>query len=129
MTTIHVIDRDAAVRLAARRALEPAGFAVSEATDADCALPARPALVIADLAVASLAAIRRRHPATRILGLTGDGFSRGDARLLAGRIGKPFTPSQLLAAVRLCLARPGFTQPCATTGSRRRSARPPPRRA
>ena len=110
MINIHVIDGDAAVRLAARRVLELAGFAVSDAPDDTGGAPSCLGLVIADLAVASLAAIRRRHPAAPILAIGGN----------LGSLAKPFTPSQLLAAVRLCLARPRFTKPCATTGRRRR---------
>jgi len=120
MTTIHLIDSDAAIRLAARRVLEPVGFTVTEATQQDAASPPAPELIIADLAVIGLAAIRRDHPAARVLALSGDGVAPGDAELLAGSLGKPFTASQLLAAVRLCLARPRFTKPCATTGRRRR---------
>jgi DNA-binding response OmpR family regulator len=115
MITIHIIDGDAAVRLAVRRVLEPAGFAVTEAADEEYAAPTRPELVIADLAFASLAAIRRRHPGTPILAITGDGVAPTEAGLLAGELNKPFTPSQLLGAVRRCLVRPR-----ATTGRRRR---------
>jgi len=82
------------VRLAARRALEPAGFAVSEAADEAAATPSCPDLVIADFAATSLAGIRRRHPAARVLATGEDGLR------------KPFTASQLLTAVRQCLARP-----------------------
>ena len=109
MIIVHVIDRDAAVRIAARRALERAGFAVSEAADETCAADLRPELVIADLAVISVAAIQGRHPAARILAIS-------DAEGLP----KPFTPSQLLAAVRLCLAQPDSRLTAATRGSRQR---------
>ena len=103
MVTIHVIDRDPRVRLAARRALEIAGFMVSEAADAAGVGPPRPALILADLAAASLKAIRQRHPAAPVLALNS-----------ADGVATPFTPSQLLAAVRRCLA-------CsATTAARRR---------
>ena len=100
MIVAHVIDRDPAVRLAACRALQPAGFAVSAGTMKPKII-ARPDLMIADLSLASRAALRRRHPSAKVLVL-------GD-----GGLPTPFTPSQLLAAVRRCLA-----QPCATTGRR-----------
>jgi len=109
MSTIHVIDRDAAARLAARRVLERAGFAVTASPDAGIAPTSCPDLVTADLAAVSLSAIRRHYPATPVLALYGEGVAAGDMALLAGRLRKPFTPSQLLAAVRLCLARPGAT--------------------
>jgi DNA-binding response OmpR family regulator len=117
MVTIHIIDRDPAVRLAARRALEPAGFAVSDAADAAEATPLCPDLVVADLATTRAAGIRRRHPAARVLA-TGEGGLR-----------KPFTASELLAAVRRCLAEAKQRSTGATTGSQERSARPRPRRS
>lgn len=109
MLVAHIIDRDAATRLAARRVLEPAEFTVTEMEDAGPGPVSCPDLVIADLAVVSLPALRRRYPAARILPLA------AEAAMLAGGLRKPFTPSELLAAVRLCLARPR-----ATTGPRRR---------
>jgi DNA-binding response OmpR family regulator len=117
MITIHIIDRDPAVRLAARRALEPAGFAVSDAADTADETSPCPDLVVADLAATSAAGIWRRHPATRVLATGDDGLP------------KPFTPSQLLAAVRLCLAQADPRSTGATTGSRRRSTRPRPQRS
>lgn len=104
MVTIHVIDRDPAVRLAARRALEPAGFTVSEAADGRGEGAPETALILADPAAAGIKAIRRRYPAVPVLALNG-----------AGGVQTPFTPSELLAAVRRCLARAG-----ATTARRRR---------
>jgi hypothetical protein len=50
----------------------------------------------------SLALLRRVHPAARVLSLSADG---DPIEGIAGFLGKPFTPSQLLAAVRRCLAR------------------------
>jgi hypothetical protein len=94
---IHIIHGDAALRLAVRRVLGAAGFAVSDAAQ----LPSKnsaPTLVIAE--PARITAIRRCYPTARILALGGDGLA------------VPFTPSQLLAAVRLSLAR----QTGATTG-------------
>jgi len=124
MTVTHIIDSDPATRLAARRVLERAGFTVTEADDARRVPPASPGLVIADLAVVSLSLIRRRHPMARVLATASEGVAGCEAASIAGSLRKPFTPSQLLAAVRRCLARP-----CATTGSRRRSPRPQPRQA
>jgi len=93
MVAILIIDRDAALRLAARRVLEAAGFAVTEAPALGASAPAD--LVIADPAAANAAALRRLHPCARLLPLADAGLR------------KPFTGSELLAAVRLYLARPG----------------------
>lgn len=96
MIAIYVIDPDPAVRLAARRILEPAGFAVGEAAAVPAAAGAAdpvPGLVITRQALAESAA--RAYPAARILPIG------GTAGLEA-----PFTASRLLAAVRRCLARP-----------------------
>jgi DNA-binding response OmpR family regulator len=95
MTTVLVIDRDAETRLAACRVLKHAGFAVSTAAEEDATGHFN--LIIADLKAISLAELHRRHPQARVLTLTNEGR--------AGLV-KPFTPSQLLTAVRLCLARP-----------------------
>jgi DNA-binding response OmpR family regulator len=113
MTVTHIIDRDAAIRLAVRRALTPAGFTVTEAESDAAPAPCRPDLVIADIAAVSVATLGRRYPTASILPLIGcAAASRPGLR-------KPFTPSQLLAAVRQCLARRG-----ATTEPRRRSPSP-----
>lgn len=118
MVTIHIIDRDPAVRVTARRALEAAGFMVTEAADEADAERRHPDLIVADPAAASVASIRRRHPAAYVLATGAGGLSR------------PFTPSQLLAAVRLSLARGAMPRAAAaTTGSRRRSPRPSSRRS
>jgi DNA-binding response OmpR family regulator len=109
MTTIHIIDGDAALRLVARQVLERAGFTVTASAGDWPVAPSCPELVVADLTVASLSAIQRYYPAARVLVMARAGVAPGDAAL-AGSLRKPFTPSQLLAAVRLCLARP-----CATT--------------
>ncbi len=108
MVTVLIIDGDAVVRLAARRVLEHAGFAVREAADEKSPAAASADVIIVD--PASLAAVRRAYGGPRIL-------------VLGAELPKRFTPSQLLAAVRLCLARPR-----ATRVSRRRSRRPPHRR-
>jgi hypothetical protein len=109
MVTVLVIHNDAALRLAARRALESAGFAVSEAPDATFALPVAPQLVIAAAGIAGEPP--PHYAAARFLLL-------GEEGLMV-----PFTPSQLLAAVRLTLARDATREP------RRRSASRPRRQA
>ncbi|HXP05172.1 MAG TPA: hypothetical protein VN808_13710 [Stellaceae bacterium] len=96
MTTVLVIDRDAETRLVAQRVLERAGFAVSTA-GGDGYLPRGVFdLVVADLAEVSLGYLQRRYPQVRVLSLASEG---------GADLSKPFTPSQLLSAVRLCLAR------------------------
>jgi hypothetical protein len=97
MISVLIIGRDAETRIVARRVLETAKFTVSTAID-DSLLPAGPVdLIIADRAEVSVATLMRRFPRTRMLALS----SEEPAGLV-----KPFTPSQLLAAVRRCLARP-----------------------
>ena len=113
MTTIHLIERDASARLAARCVLERAGFAVTESVDEAVAETVRPDLIIADPSDIALIALRRRHSGVRVLAFGTAEFASADRA--AVRLTKPFTPSQLLAAVRRCLARPG-----ATTGQLRR---------
>lgn len=96
MTSVLVIDRDFATRLVARRVLEHAGFIVSTAAG-DGYLPRGSFdLVVADLTEVSLGYLQRRYPRVRVLAVS----SEGKADLI-----KPFTPSQLLAATRLRLAR------------------------
>ena len=104
MSAVLVIDRDPAVRLAARGVLERAGFSVTTAAYDVAVAAAPPDLVLADLAIASLALLRRRYPAARMLALSADGDGLRDGPPL---LRKPFTASQLLAAVRLRLARSG----------------------
>ena len=94
--SVLIIDSDAETLLTARRVLECAGFTVSTAIS-DGYLPRGDfALVVANLAEVSLANLQRRYPLVRVLNVS----SHEVADLT-----KPFTPSQLLSAVRLCLAR------------------------
>lgn len=102
MTVAHIIDRDPMVRGAARRALEAAGFVVTEASDLERATTPCPELVIADVALAAIPVLRRRYTTARILPLAAHAAPAGGVR-------KPFTASQILAAVRLSLARPDAT--------------------
>ena len=108
MVTILIIHKDAALRLTARRALEDAGFAVSEALDETCIPNVAPQLIIADAAIGE--ALAQRYPSARLLAL-------GENSGFPAR----FTPSELLAAVRLTLAR-------GSTRERRRRSTSRPRR-
>jgi DNA-binding response OmpR family regulator len=99
MIAILVIDGDPAVRLTARRVLERAGFGVVTAAGLVPSAGAGPRLVLADFAAASRRALRRACPTAIIVPMSAGG----------GSLRKPFTPSQLLAAVRLALARAGAT--------------------
>jgi CheY-like chemotaxis protein len=115
MITVLVIDGDPAVRLTAKRVLERAGFAVFAAADMSAALrplgslkmdlvicgidmleagaaDAIAELVGADPAVLALSDKHREAPAA--------------AQGMAAVLGKPFTESELLGAVRRSLARP-----------------------
>lgn len=94
--SVLIIDRDAETRFVARRVLERAGFAVSTATQEGALAAGHFDLVIADLATVRLNGLRRWHPQARVLALSSDG---------GADLAKPFTPSQLLSAARLCLAR------------------------
>jgi len=104
VSAVFVIDREPAIRLAARSALERAGFSVTTAADDGAVAAAPPDLLLADPVIASLAMLRRRYPAARMLALSADGDAPRDNLPI---LRKPFTTSQLLAAVRLCLARSG----------------------
>jgi hypothetical protein len=110
MITVLVIHDDAELRLAARRVLESAGFAVSEALDGAGVPNIAPQLVVADAAMRET--VGPQYPSARLLAL-------GEI----GGLQAPFTPSQLLAAVRLKLARGATREP------RRRSTSRPHRQA
>lgn len=104
MTLVLVIDRDAHTRLVARRTLERAGFAVTTAANDGDIADGEPDLVVADLAIASLTVLREHHPELRVLALTHAGEEPAGPRV-AATLTKPFTASELLGAVRRCLAR------------------------
>ncbi|MBV8495087.1 MAG: response regulator [Alphaproteobacteria bacterium] len=119
MITILVIDADPAVRLAARRVLEAAGFTVISVPNASAALhrleTLRADLVICDISMpgpegaSAIDAIRGVDPLAHILGLFAkDRDSSGVLSGMTYTLGKPFTASELLTVVRRCLARPGL---------------------
>jgi CheY-like chemotaxis protein len=114
MITILVIDADPAVRLTTRRVLERAGFTVIAAADRRSAL-ARLASLKVDLVICDIGEERSGGPSLRDIGSSDPGMrmlvlSRKDlsspaAGAGAGDIlGKPFTESELLTAVRRSLA-------------------------
>jgi CheY-like chemotaxis protein len=117
MITILVIDADPAVRLTARRVLERAGYIVITAADRRSAL-ARLASLKADLVICDIGEERNGGPTLRELGSSDAGMrmlvlsykdlSRPAADAGAGTdiLGKPFTESELLTAVRRSLAQP-----------------------
>jgi len=116
MITVLVIDGDPAVRLTVKRVLERAGFAVFAAADMSAAL--RPLgslkmdLVICEIdmlgagAADAIAELVGADPAVRVLALLdkhrGAQAAPQDA---VAMLGKPFTASELLSAVRRSLAR------------------------
>jgi DNA-binding NarL/FixJ family response regulator len=115
MITILVIDADPAVRLAARRVLERAGFTVITAADRRGAL-AQLASLKADLVICDFGGDRSSEPTLRdIVNSDPDMrmlvLSRKDMSSPAAAageddlLGKPFIESELLTAVRRSLAR------------------------
>ena len=114
MITILVIDADPAVRLVARRVLERAGVTVIAAADRGSAL-ARLASLKVDLVICDIGEDRNGGPTLRDLGTSDPGMrmlilSRKDLSpavdaAASDILGKPFTESELLAAVRRSLAR------------------------
>ena len=120
--TVLVIDADPAVRLAATRVLEPAGFTVIAAADAAAAL-AWLAVVSADLAIcdvealaptgtSAIDAITDIDHSVQILTLFAK--QRDTAGMLphvGNALGKPFTASELLTKVRRALVGPAPRSP------------------
>jgi len=109
---VLLVDDDAAMRMLQRRILEPAGYAVAEASGAHEALTllkrgVSPELVIADLQMPGVPGeelvrrIRRLRPDQRVLYVTANGnrllnVTSGQGELL---LDKPFTSRGLLQAV------------------------------
>jgi|SRR5205823_12042326 len=117
MITILVIDADPAVRLAARRVLEPAGFTVIVVSDAAAAL-VRLSVLRADLVICdsdalsadgrpAVSAIAELDPSAQILALfPKDRDTAGMLPFIGNALGKPFTASELLTKVRRALVGP-----------------------
>jgi CheY-like chemotaxis protein len=114
MVTVLVIDADPAVRLAARRVLEPAGFTLMAVADTTAAL-ARLAIVRADLVICdvdalapagtlAINAIAEIDPSTQILALFPKQRDAAGIPYTGNALGKPFTSSELLTKVRRALA-------------------------
>jgi DNA-binding NarL/FixJ family response regulator len=120
MITIFVIDADPAVRLTARRVLERAGFIVIATADRRSAL-ARLTSLKADLLICDIGEERNGGPTLRALGSSDPGMrmlvlahkdlsrpaATGASASASDILGKPFTESELLTAVRQSLAQPG----------------------
>jgi two-component system, chemotaxis family, chemotaxis protein CheY len=122
MITVLVIDADPAVRLAARRVLEPAGFTIIAVGDAAAALT-RLAVLRADLVIcdvdalapdgrAATSAITNFDPSVQILALfPKHRDTAGMLPYVANALGKPFTASELLTKVRRSLVGPAPPSP------------------
>jgi DNA-binding NtrC family response regulator len=130
MITILAIDADPGVRLTARCVLKRAGFTVITAADRRGALACLASLK-ADLVICDIDEDRSNEPTLRDSGNWDPGMrmlvlSRKDLSSPApatcddGLLGKPFTESELLTAVRRSLAQP------ASRSQRRGGAPPPP---
>jgi DNA-binding response OmpR family regulator len=120
MARIIVIDDEAALRRAIRRALETAGHVVREASDGEMGLKALADhgadLVITDIfmpgqdGIVTVRRIRQEFPAVKVIAMSGGDSTgrmdlRPDAVLLgaAMSLAKPFAPAELLAVVRQVL--------------------------
>jgi CheY-like chemotaxis protein len=114
MITILVIDADPTVRLIARRVLERAGCTVIAAADRGSALTRLASLKV-DVLICDIGEDQNGGPSLRDLGSSDPGMrmlvlSRKDLSSPAESagagdiLGKPFTESELLAAVRRSLA-------------------------
>lgn len=113
---ILVVEDDDDLRHIFRESLRYAGFDVQEASDGPAALlileDSTPDAVVLDMGLPTLdgmsvrdemaATARTRHiPVVIVTGATVDATRVGTARVLR----KPVTPEELVAAVRMCLAR------------------------
>lgn len=121
MSTILIVEDEAAVRAIARRVLEREGFEVIEAGSAPDALrvarevAGKIALVLSDVVLPGMTgtelclALRDVHPEVPILFMSGyaeeDVQDRVGAMDAAGFVAKPFTPRSLADAVRSALLR------------------------
>jgi PAS domain S-box-containing protein len=118
--TVLVADDETAVRTLARTALEMAGYHVLLAADGVEAVETfrsagRVALVVLDASMPRLSgrqafeAIRRIDPTVKVLFASGHhgGHVAPDAAPAVRALNKPYTPSQLAAAVHETLASPG----------------------
>jgi DNA-binding response OmpR family regulator len=120
MARIIVIDDEAALRSAMRRALERAGHEVREAGDGELGLQLLADhgadLVITDIfmpgqdGIVTVQRIRQEFPAVKMIAMSGGDATgrmdlRRDAVMLgaAASLGKPFELAELLAAVRQVL--------------------------
>jgi DNA-binding response OmpR family regulator len=120
MARIIVIDDEAALRRAIRRALETAGHVVREASDGEMGLKALADhgadLVITDIfmpgqdGIVTVRRIRQEFPAVKVIAMSGGDSTgrmdlRPDAVLLGAALSlaKPFAPAELLAVVRQVL--------------------------
>jgi DNA-binding response OmpR family regulator len=120
MARIIVIDDEAALRRAIRRALETAGHVVREASDGEMGLKELADhgadLVITDIfmpgqdGIVTVRRIRQEFPTVKVIAMSGGDSTgrmdlRPDAVLLgaAMSLAKPFAPAELLAVVRQVL--------------------------
>ena len=116
--TVLIIDADPAVRLAATRVLERAGFTLIAVADTSAAL-AWLAVVSADLVICDLEALAPTgtsaidaitdiDPSVQILTLfTKQSDTARTIPHVGNAVGKPFTPSELLTKVRRGLIKKG----------------------
>jgi CheY-like chemotaxis protein len=124
MPTILVVDDDDQVRSLLRRILQREGHEVREAADGQAAIDACgsncPDLLIMDLVMPgkegleTIQEIRQKHPAQKILAISGGGAGRSQSYLqLAKKLGasqalaKPFGVAELVKAVKQSLAEEG----------------------
>lgn len=125
---ILVVDDDPGVRMFVRRALEPEGYAVEEASDgAECLRMVRrspPDLIILDLYMPEkdglevLRELRAMQPAPRLITMSGGGPTYDMTILQSARflgapsaLLKPFSVADLLHVVRRMLADPAGPGP------------------
>ncbi len=123
MTHILVIDDEASVRALVRQVLEEEGYQVDEATDGEEGLAHLHAtsvdMVITDIfmpnreGIETIRVLRQEYPHVKIIAISGGGKqSRMEPPLVEASVfgahftlAKPFTPQELLAAVKATLVR------------------------